>query len=83
MVVAILGTSLSAVVKGDLPPRTAAGGSSLDVLLLPLITLGVLALCMTHSRLTATVTLACVGILCMVQIIGLGAPDVGLTVLLT
>lgn len=83
MVVAILGTSLSATVNGNLPERNSAGGSLLDVLLLPLITIGVLALCLTHSRLTATVTLASVGILCMVQIIGLGAPDVGLTVLLT
>ena len=81
-VVAILGTGIAAVTSGHLAPRESADSTLLDGLLLPLITISVLALCLTHSRLTATVTLAAVGILCMVQIIALGAPDVALTLLL-
>ncbi len=54
----------------------------IDVLLLVLIAAAVFLVCRSNSRLAATVSVSAVGILCTVQILALGAPDVGLTQLL-
>ena len=63
---------------------SAPAGQSLpiDALLLLLIAAAVLMVCLADSRLAATVSLSAVGILATVQILALGAPDVGLTQLL-
>jgi multicomponent Na+:H+ antiporter subunit A len=53
-----------------------------DIILLVLITVAVLVVCTSHSRLTTVVALSAVGILATVQILALGAPDVTLTQLL-
>lgn len=54
----------------------------IDALLLVLLTTAVIGVCTTRSRLAATLCLGAVGILATAQLIGLGAPDVGLTQLL-
>lgn len=54
----------------------------IDVVLLVLITAAVVLACRCDSRLGATVSISAVGILATVQILALGAPDVGLTQLL-
>lgn len=80
---ALLVVGLAVVVSlGPLPPVTAGWGRGIDVVVLVLITAAVLGVCLTTSRLAATVSLSAVGILATVQILALGAPDVGLTQLL-
>ncbi len=54
----------------------------IDAVLLVLLAAAVLLLCLADSRLAATVALSAVGVLTTVQILALGAPDVGLTQLL-
>lgn len=85
-----------AVLLGGLATLGAAGGEGgapgliipfgqtrpIDALLLVLIAAAVLMVCLANSRLAATVSLSAVGILATVQILALGAPDVGLTQLL-
>ena len=82
VVVALVGV---ASVAGDTPPW-AIGPQDLtrpiDVVLLVLIAAAVLGVCLSDSRLAATVSLSAVGILATVQILALGAPDVALTQLL-
>ncbi|WP_423057359.1 DUF4040 family protein [Brevibacterium linens] len=70
------------VVFADLPPLQANLSRPVDVILLVLITVAVLVLCTSHSRLTTVVALSAIGILATVQILALGAPDVTLTQLL-
>ncbi|MFK5634480.1 DUF4040 family protein [Ornithinimicrobium sp. LYQ103] len=53
-----------------------------DAVALVVILLGVLGVCISQSRLAATVSLSAVGIGITVQIFALGGPDVGLTQLL-
>ncbi|MBB0994780.1 DUF4040 domain-containing protein, partial [Dietzia sp. SLG510A3-40A3] len=66
----------------SIPPRVGGLESAIDVVLLLVVTVGVLGLCVTRSRLSAAVLLGAVGIAVTIQIFGLGAPDVGLTQLL-
>lgn len=70
----LLGIGLPAPVRGLTQP--------IDVLMFVLITIAVLALCWSRSRLGAAVSLSAVGIMATVQIVALGAPDVALTQLL-
>ena len=70
------------VVFADLPPLQQNLSRPVDVILLVLITVAVLVLCTSHSRLTTVVALSAIGILATVQILALGAPDVTLTQLL-
>ncbi|WP_025776779.1 DUF4040 family protein [Brevibacterium sp. VCM10] len=70
------------VVFADLPPLQQNLSRPVDVILLILITVAVLVLCTSHSRLTTVVALSAIGILATVQILALGAPDVTLTQLL-
>jgi multicomponent Na+:H+ antiporter subunit A len=65
-----------------LEPATADLSRPIDLVVLIVIALGVLGVCLSDSRLAATVSLAAVGIAATVQIFTLGAPDVGLTQLL-
>lgn len=65
-----------------IPPRVAGLDGAIDLILLVVVTVGVLGLCVAHSRLSAAVLLSAVGIAVTIQIFGLGAPDVGLTQLL-
>jgi multicomponent Na+:H+ antiporter subunit A len=67
---------------GPLPPTQQGLIRPIDVVVLVLITTAVLGVCLSTSRLAATVSLSAVGILATVQILALGAPDVGLTQLL-
>ncbi|WP_166825104.1 DUF4040 family protein [Brevibacterium limosum] len=70
------------VVFDDLPPLQENLSRPVDVILLVLVTVAVLVLCTSHSRLTTVVALSAIGILATVQILALGAPDVTLTQLL-
>ncbi|MGM0385670.1 MAG: DUF4040 family protein [Actinomycetota bacterium] len=79
--VVVIGAGLIAVVP-TMPPATAGLSQPIDVILLVLITASVVMVVASRSRLAATVSLSAVGILATVQIIALGAPDVGLTQLL-
>ncbi|MDX5399066.1 MAG: DUF4040 domain-containing protein, partial [Actinomycetes bacterium] len=79
--VALIGAGLLAVLP-DLPPATPNLSQPIDVILLVLIAAAVVMVVASRSRLAATVSLSAVGILATVQIIALGAPDVGLTQLL-
>jgi multicomponent Na+:H+ antiporter subunit A len=79
--VAVIGAGLLAVLP-DLPPVTPNLSQPIDVILLVLIAAAVVMVVAARSRLAATVSLSAVGILATVQIIALGAPDVGLTQLL-
>jgi multicomponent Na+:H+ antiporter subunit A len=69
-------------VYAGLPQLQEGLSRPVDVILLILITVAVLVLCTSHSRLTTVVALSAVGILATVQILALGAPDVTLTQLL-
>lgn len=89
--VAVMLSALTAViVAGTVGAREAIAAQPLvdnlsrpvDGLLLVLISAAVLGVCLTRSRLAATLCLGAVGILATAQLIGLGAPDVGLTQLL-
>ncbi len=73
--------SVPAIVP-ELPPVQANLSRPIDGVLLVLITVAVLVVCVSHSRLTTVVALSAVGILATVQILALGAPDVTLTQLL-
>lgn len=66
----------------SLPPLQDNLWRAPDIVLLVLITIAVLVVCTSHSRLTTVVALSAVGILATVQILVLGAPDVTLTQLL-
>lgn len=77
----LIGVGLVAVTPA-LPPLTANLSRPVDVILFLLISVAVLMVVSARSRLAATVSLSAVGILATVQIIALGAPDVGLTQLL-
>ncbi|MBK8434977.1 MAG: DUF4040 family protein [Austwickia sp.] len=81
--VAVVLGGLAAMASTAVPTAVATGTSRpIDVLLLVLIAASVLMVCRSDSRLAATVSLSAVGILATVQILALGAPDVGLTQLL-
>jgi len=80
--VVLLGVGLVGVSRGGLPPAVANLSRPIDAVLLVLITAAVLMVGRSGSRLAATVSLSAVGVLATVQIIALGAPDVGLTQLL-
>lgn len=79
--VVFIGIGLVSVLSA-LPPVVDNTSQPIDAVLLVLITSAVLLVCFAESRLAATVSLSAVGILATVQIIALGAPDVGLTQLL-
>lgn len=66
----------------SLPPLQPNLWRPADIILLVLITVAVLVVCTSHSRLTTVVALSAIGILATVQILALGAPDVTLTQLL-
>lgn len=70
------------LIYADLPPLQDDLWKPVDIVLLVLITVAVLVVCTSHSRLTTVVALSAVGILATVQILALGAPDVTLTQLL-
>ena len=70
------------IVYAELPGLQEGLSRPVDVILLVLITVAVLVVCTSHSRLTTVVALSAVGILATVQILALGAPDVTLTQLL-
>lgn len=83
--VVLIAGGLTALGAGAFPgsPGGALGGTApADVVVLVLIAPAVLLVCRSDSRLAATVSLSAVGILATVQILALGAPDVGLTQLL-
>ncbi|NCA72886.1 MAG: DUF4040 domain-containing protein, partial [Sphingobacteriia bacterium] len=65
-----------------MPAVTPGLSQPVDAVLLLLIAASVVMVVAARSRLAATVSLSAVGILATVQIIALGAPDVGLTQLL-
>ena len=77
----VIGAGLLAVIP-SMPPVTPGLSQPIDAVLLLLITASVVMVVAARSRLAATVSLSAVGILATVQIIALGAPDVGLTQLL-
>lgn len=54
----------------------------IDVLVLVLVVAGVVVVCTSNSRIAATVALSGVGVVAVVQIVALGAPDVAMTQLL-
>ncbi|WP_102159735.1 DUF4040 family protein [Zhihengliuella halotolerans] len=68
--------------RGELTPMVSDLSRPVDAVLFVLIALAVVFVCRAKSRLGATVSLSAVGILATVQIMALGAPDVGLTQLL-
>lgn len=77
------GLGVLAVLRaGDLADYRPGLGRPLDLALLVLIAAAVVLLCRTRSRLAATVSMSAIGILATVQLLALGAPDVGLTQLL-
>ncbi|GAA1871985.1 DUF4040 family protein [Brevibacterium marinum] len=78
----VLAFSAVPVIYSDLPPLQDGLWHPIDIVLLVLITVAVLVVCTSHSRLTTVVALSGVGILATVQILALGAPDVTLTQLL-
>ncbi|GHD04898.1 DUF4040 family protein [Zhihengliuella salsuginis] len=80
-VVVLAGVGLL-VSRDELAPATRGLDRPVDLILLVLITLSVVYVCRAKSRIGATVSLSAVGILATVQIMALGAPDVGLTQLL-
>ncbi|SMY03807.1 multisubunit sodium/proton antiporter, MrpA subunit (TC 2.A.63.1)/multisubunit sodium/proton antiporter, MrpB subunit (TC 2.A.63.1) [Brevibacterium sp. 239c] len=79
---AVLAFSAVPIIYPDLPPLQDGLWRPIDIVLLVLITIAVLVVCTSHSRLTTVVALSGVGILATVQILALGAPDVTLTQLL-
>lgn len=76
------GGTLAVVVAGDVPAAQPDLARPVDGVLLALVTLGVVGVCRTGSRIAATVFLGGVGIAVTVQLFALGAPDVGLTQLM-
>ncbi|TGD11994.1 DUF4040 family protein [Brevibacterium sp. S111] len=87
LAISLGGLSLLAIcaiplVYPSLPPLEQGLSRPVDIILLILITIAVLVLCTSHSRLTTVVALSAIGILATVQILALGAPDVTLTQLL-
>ncbi|SMX90847.1 DUF4040 family protein [Brevibacterium antiquum] len=79
---AVLTFTAVPLIYSDLPPLQEGLWKPVDIVLLVLITVAVLVVCTSHSRLTTVVALSGVGILATVQILALGAPDVTLTQLL-
>ncbi|MDN6157416.1 DUF4040 family protein [Brevibacterium sp.] len=79
---AVLAFTAVPLIYSDLPPLQEGLWRPVDIVLLVLITVAVLVVCTSHSRLTTVVALSGVGILATVQILALGAPDVTLTQLL-
>lgn len=79
---AVLAFTAIPFVYSDLPAMQEGLSRPVDLILLILITIAVLVVCTSHSRLTTVVALSAVGILATVQILALGAPDVTLTQLL-
>ncbi|MFV0427828.1 MAG: DUF4040 family protein [Arachnia sp.] len=71
-----------AVNRAGLPPQTPGMTQPEDIGLLVLITVAVVAVINSRSRLGAAVSLSAVGILMTVQILALGGPDVAMTQLL-
>ncbi|MDN5572003.1 MAG: DUF4040 domain-containing protein, partial [Propionibacteriaceae bacterium] len=74
-----------ALVAADTPPFATgpvALTQPIDIVVCLLIAAAVVCLCVTTSRLAATLCLSAVGIVATVQILALGAPDVALTQLL-
>ncbi len=79
----LLGVGTIAVFAGgDVPSTVPDLWRPIDAGLLVLITLAVLGVVVSDSRLAATVFLGGVGIAVTVQLFALGAPDVGLTQLM-
>lgn len=79
----LIGIGGTAVLVWDgLPARQPGLDRPIDAVLLLLISVAVVAVCSSRSRLAATISLSAVGILMTVQILALGAPDVALTQLL-
>ena len=74
--------SLVVLAGGDVPGPVPDLWRPVDLGMLVLVTLGVLGVCVSDSRLAATVFLGGVGIAVTVQLFALGAPDVGLTQLM-
>ncbi len=79
---AFLAVGMAVTWSAGLPPLTPGLSRPIDAVLLLLIAVAVVMVCVSGSRLAATVSLSAVGILATVQIVALGAPDVGLTQLL-
>ncbi|WP_193102041.1 DUF4040 family protein [Brevibacterium aurantiacum] len=79
---AVLAFTAVPIIYPELPPLQEGLWRPIDIVLLVLITIAVLVVCTSHSRLTTVVALSGVGILATVQILALGAPDVTLTQLL-
>ncbi|RBP64276.1 multisubunit sodium/proton antiporter MrpA subunit /multisubunit sodium/proton antiporter MrpB subunit [Brevibacterium sanguinis] len=79
---AVLAFASVPAIAADLPPEQSNLSRPIDAVLLVLVTIAVLVVCVSHSRLTTVVALSAVGILATVQILALGAPDVTLTQLL-
>lgn len=76
------GGTVAVLVSGEVPDVVPDLARPIDAGLLVLITLAVLGVCLSDSRLAATVFLGGAGIAVTVQLFALGAPDVGLTQLL-
>lgn len=74
--------SAGSLALGDVPATVDDLWRPIDAALLLLVTLGVLGVVLSQSRLAATVFLGGVGIAVTVQLFALGAPDVGLTQLM-
>lgn len=73
---------VSVLLGVGLPERTPGLDRPIDAVLLILISVAVVSVVRSRSRIAATVSLSAVGILATVQILSLGAPDVALTQLL-
>jgi multicomponent Na+:H+ antiporter subunit A len=78
----VLGGTWAVAGGSGLLPQVVDLSRPIDTFLLVAITVGVLVMCRTDSRIGATVALSTVGIAVTVQLFALGAPDVGLTQLL-
>ncbi|WP_435746075.1 DUF4040 family protein [Nocardioides sp. SYSU DS0663] len=76
------GGTLAVVALGDVPAAQPGLGRPIDAALLVLVALAVVGVCLSSSRIAATVYLGGVGIAVTVQLFALGAPDVGLTQLM-
>jgi len=78
----VLGGTFAVANGTGLPPQAGDLSRPIDAFLLVVVSVAVLALCLSDSRIGATVALSTVGIAVTVQLFSLGAPDVGLTQLL-
>jgi multicomponent Na+:H+ antiporter subunit A len=74
--------TIATFAAGDVPATVPDLWRPIDAALLVLIALAVVGVCVSDSRLAATVFLGGVGIAVTVQLFALGAPDVGLTQLM-